>query len=95
VAVVAARARLTAAPRAILRAFDDPQLALAIGITATIALPPLVWYHYYVIMLIPGLWLLHASRESRAMELCGLAVLVLSSGLLNVLFVPLGWAGAV
>jgi hypothetical protein len=81
--------------RAFERVFADAQLAMAIGITLTIALPHLVWYHYYVIALIPSLWLLNASSGSRSLPLCGLAALVLSSGLLNVLFLPLGWTVAV
>jgi hypothetical protein len=91
-----ARAFRTAAAGLLTRPFGDPHLALAIGVTATISLPPLVWYHYFVIMLIPGLWLLSVSQESRSVTvaLCGLAVLVLSSGLLNVLLLPLGWTTA-
>jgi hypothetical protein len=75
--------------------FGDVRLAMAIGITLTIALPPLYWYHYNVIALIPGLWFLSASSGSRSLRLCGLAALVLSAGLLNTLFRPLGWDGAV
>ena len=67
---------------------------MAIGVTLTIALPPLVWYHYYLIALIPGLWLLNASSGSRYVPLCGLAALGLTSGLLNVVFLPLGWTSA-
>jgi hypothetical protein len=76
------------------RAFDDPRLAAAIGVTTCIALSPLFWYHYYVIALIPGLWLLNAGGAS-SLALWGLAALVLSSGLLNVLFLSLGWSAAV
>jgi hypothetical protein len=90
----AAIARAAPLSRALARSFDDPHLAMAIGITMTIALSPLLWYHYYVIALIPGLWLLNASAEPRYLPLGGLASLVLSSGLLNVLFLPLGWTGA-
>jgi hypothetical protein len=80
--------------RALEGVFGDARLAMAIGITLTIALPPLFWYHYNVIALIPGLWLLNASSGSRYLRFCGLAALVLSSGLLNTLFLPLGWNGA-
>jgi len=79
---------------ALARAFGRPEVAMAIGVTMTISLPLLVWYHYYVIALIPGLWLLNASSGSRYLSLCGLASLVLSSGLLNVLFLPLDWTDA-
>jgi hypothetical protein len=79
------------------RVLGDLHVATAIGVIASIALPPLTWYHYYVIALIPGLWLLTAppGPGSRPAMLCGLAGLILGLGLLNVLFIPLGWTGAV
>jgi hypothetical protein len=80
--------------RAAEQLFGDPHLAAAVGIVVTVALPPLVWYHYQVIALIPGLWLLSAPASSRLLRLCGLVALALSSGLLNVLFLPLGWRDA-
>ena len=90
-----ARDRASLVTGALARIFDDPRLATAIGVTMCIALSPLFWYHYYVIGLIPGLWLLNVSSGASALPLWGLAALVLSSGLLNVLFLPLGWTGAV
>ena len=101
IALVVRAARANAHDRASLvlgafgRAFDDPRLAAAIGVTTCIALSPLFWYHYYVIALIPGLWLMNASGGPSSLALWGLAALVLSSGLLNVLFLPLGWSAAV
>jgi hypothetical protein len=89
-----ARTRETAHRGVLARAFGDVHLALAIGVTATIALPPLVWYHYYVILLIPGLWMLSPSWGCGYGALCGLAAVVLSSGPLDVLFIPLGWGTA-
>jgi hypothetical protein len=79
------------------RILGDLHVAVAIGVVCAIAMPPLAWYHYYVIALIPGLWLLTGSPGpgSPYAALCGLAGLVLSLGLLNVLFIPLGWAEAV
>jgi hypothetical protein len=79
--------------RALEQMFGDPALAMAIGVTATIALPQLVWYHYFLIALIPGLWLLNAP-DARSMALCGAVAIALSSGLLNVLLLPFGWTGA-
>jgi hypothetical protein len=97
VAAVRADPRARAAPvrSALDKVLGDPHLAMAIGVSATIALPPLFWYHYYVIALIPGLWLLSLSSRSRALPLLGLVSLALSQGLLNVVFIPLGWTGAV
>lgn len=80
---------------ALARTLGDPHVAMAIGVTMTIALPPLFWYHYYVIAVLPGMWLLAASAASPYVPLLGLAVLVLSQGLLNVLFIPFGWTEAV
>lgn len=95
VSVMSAGRAWTMVRAAARRVFGDAQLAMAMGITLTVALPHLVWYHYYLIALIPGLWLLSASSGSRYLPLCGLASLVLGSGLLNVLFLPLGWTAAV
>jgi hypothetical protein len=96
VAAVRADARARAAPvrSGLARILGEPHVAMAIGVTVTIALPPLFWYHYYVIALIPGLWLLNASSGTRYLPFLGLASLVLSQGLLNVLFIPLGWTDA-
>jgi hypothetical protein len=87
-----------AAVRVVLaRVLGDLHVAMAIGVVAAIALPPLAWYHYYVIALIPGLWLLTGPPAPGSLyaALCGLAGLALGLGLLNVLFIPLGWAEAV
>jgi small-conductance mechanosensitive channel len=96
-AVVAASRTAGAAPHGVgfSRALRDPHLAMAIGVTITTALSPLFWYHYYVMILIPGLWLLNAPEGPGYPSLWGLAALMLGSGLLNVLFIPLGWTGAV
>lgn len=82
--VALARATLT-------RGLADPRFAMAIGITATVAISPLFWYHYALLALIPGLWLLNAARECWALPFFGLTALVLSTGPLNVVFLPLGW----
>lgn len=100
IAVTAASVKATALAhaiptgRALARALTDPHLATAIGVTATLALPPLVWYHYFLIALIPGMWLLTAPWGRGALPLWGLATLGLNSGILNVVFLPLGWPGA-
>ena len=77
--------------RAAQRLFGDPALAMAIGVTATIALPHLVWYHYYLIALIPSLWLLGAPSGSRYLAVLGFAAIALGSGLPHVFLVPLGF----
>ncbi len=83
-------------PRAMVaRVLGDPRLAIAIGVVCAVALPPLAWYHYYVIALIPALWLLAPSPGSWTLAACGFAGLALSVGLPNVLLLPLGWNDAV
>ncbi|HXJ81549.1 MAG TPA: hypothetical protein VMS64_23065 [Candidatus Methylomirabilis sp.] len=99
IAVIAPTITARGGPYAMLRAalervLGNARLAMAIGITLTIALPPLVWFHYEVIALVPGLWLLNATLGSSYVPLSGLAALVLSSGLLNVVLLPLGWRDA-
>jgi hypothetical protein len=79
---------------AVRRTLDDPRVAAAIGVTVGIALPPLFWYHYFVIAVIPGLWLLNAAGPA-SLALWGLVGLAMSSGVLNVLFLPVGWSSAV
>jgi hypothetical protein len=95
VSVVGAESGWTMVRTAVRRVFGDARVAMAIGVTLTVALPQLVWYHYYLIALVPGLWLVNASSGSRYLPCCGLAALVLGSGLLNVLFLPLGWTAVV
>jgi hypothetical protein len=88
-----ADARMRAAPvRGVLtRLFRDPHLAMAIGVTVSLALPHLVWYHYFLLAIIPSLWLMSGQAGPRHAPLWGLGAFALSSGLLNVIFLPLGW----
>jgi hypothetical protein len=78
---------------ALRRIFSDSTLVIAGGIALTIAISPLVWFHYYVLIIIPAFWLLNGTRRSD--QVLGLAAITLSSGMLTVLFAPLGWTGAV
>jgi hypothetical protein len=78
---------------ALRRMFSDSTLVIAGGIALTIAISPLVWFHYYILIIIPAFWLLNGSRRSD--QVLGLAAIALSSGMLTVLFAPLGWTGAV
>ena len=71
------------------RSLRDPYLCAAMGITATLALMPLVWLHYFVISLIPAIWLLTAPhRWSHAWLLGGLSI-ILTSGLPGLLLIAL------
>ena len=61
------------------RLFRDPHAAVAVGILLTMATSPLFWLHYYVLMLVPSLWLLSAG--ARAVSLLAAASVALSAGL--------------
>jgi hypothetical protein len=89
-----AGARAAPGRAALARVFGDPHVTMAIGVTLTLALPPLVWYHYYVIALVPSLWLLSVPSESPVPRLCGLIALILSAGLPTSLLLLLGWSSA-
>jgi hypothetical protein len=89
-----ARLRVSPVRAALARMLGDPHLTTAIGVTLTIALPPLVWYHYYILVLAPALWLLNVRSGSSSARLWGLAALVLSAGLPASLLVLLGWSAA-
>lgn len=60
------------------RAIADAHLSTGLGIAAVLALTPLVWFHYFVLALIPGLWLL-APSQPRAARALGAIALVLYS----------------
>jgi hypothetical protein len=61
------------------QAFRDPYLCASAGLTATLALSPLVWYHYYIISLFPAIWLL-SDRHPKFISISGLLSILLTSG---------------
>ncbi|MHC4607072.1 MAG: hypothetical protein ACYTAF_09040 [Planctomycetota bacterium] len=63
----------------------------AVGFTATAALSPLFWYHYYVFALIPGLWLVLRAERSGGIAAAGVAGLVMGSGVFAPVLILLGW----
>ena len=67
-------------PRGLARALRSPDVSLALAVSVTLAIAPLLWLHYYVIAVCPALWLL--SRPGAAPHLGGLGLL-LSSGALS------------
>jgi hypothetical protein len=79
---------------ALTRLFTDPQIPLAAGILLTMATSPIYWLHYYVVSLIPSLWLLTAGTSSRAAAPLAAAAVVMSSGTVGVLLWWLGWPAA-
>jgi len=72
---------------------QDPFLCAAIGITATLALMPLVWYHYFIMSLIPAIWMLTASNRSNLIAGLGGLSMILTSELPGNLIINLfGWS---
>jgi hypothetical protein len=71
---------------ALRRIVGDPQMALAIGIVLTMASSPLYWFHYYLLSLIPALWLLSAPASAKYLAGLAAAAVVMSSGMLAPLF---------
>jgi len=63
--------------------FTDPNRVAAIGITLTIAAAPLYWNHYYVLSVIPCLWLMSLSPGLNHLGGLGLIALVMTSGVFD------------
>jgi hypothetical protein len=72
--------------QALRRVFRDPRMSLAIGIVLTMASSPLYWFHYYMLSLIPALWLLSAPASAKRLAVLAAAAVVMSSGMLAPLF---------
>jgi hypothetical protein len=63
-----------------LRSLHNPHLIVALGVTATLILSPLAWFHYYLLSLIPAIWLLSARHHWRhCSKAGGLSVLLTSN----------------
>jgi hypothetical protein len=58
----------------------DPYVSAAIGVTLTLAISPLVWFHYNIIILLPALWLCLYSKRWSILELCAIISIWLTSG---------------
>jgi Glycosyltransferase family 87 len=66
----------------------DPFLTVSLGITITLAISPLVWWHYYIISLVPALWLIIVSKKWNDIGLLGMLSIILTSGYIPIVF---GW----
>ena len=75
-----------AALRAAQQIVGDPRMAMAVGIVLTMAGSPLYWLHYYLLLLIPTLWLLSAPASATYLAWLAAAAVVTSSGMLAPLF---------
>jgi hypothetical protein len=60
----------------------DPRCGCAVGNVATLYLTRLAWSHYYLMSLIPALWLVSRKRSCAVAPWLGVAAIVLSSGVL-------------
>jgi hypothetical protein len=67
---------------------QDPYLSAALGITVTLAISPLVWWHYYTLSLFPSLWLIVISPKWGYAKILGLLSIMLTSAQFLLL---LGW----
>ena len=77
------------------RVFEDARLALGIGIVLTMATSPLSFLHYYVLLLIPALWLLSGPARSAYVPGLAAGAVLMSSGILEFVFRLLQWPGAI
>jgi hypothetical protein len=69
--------RARAAGAALLR---DPLAAASLALVVTFAASPLVWYHYFVLALIPGAWLASTGGRGGPQQLLALGALLVYSG---------------
>jgi hypothetical protein len=74
---------------------QDPHLLVSVGLVATFALSPLAWVHYYLLFLIPALWLTSLSARSLVIGFLGLTSLVMSSGAADYAFLRLQQDGLI
>src|SRR5262249_22241154 len=69
---------------------EEPALAVSLGVALTLAVSPLLWIHYYIIALVPCLWLLMARPATPWVARLAPACIVLTWGLPGCV---LGWSG--
>ncbi len=61
------------------RSLHNPHLVVAMGVTATLVLSPLVWFHYYLLSIIPAIWLLSSKHHWRHYSKAGGLSILLTS----------------
>jgi hypothetical protein len=71
----------------------DPSAVLALGILLTAAASPLFWSHYYVLLLLPALWLLSVPSTSRRVPALAAVSVVMGGGVVGMPLAALGWSG--
>ena len=85
---------LEAFPATFKRFFREPHAPVAAGVLLTLATSPLSWLHYYVLVVVPSLWLLSPDASARAVPLLAGASVVMSAGIVGMALWGLGWPGA-
>ena len=70
-------------------------MALGIGIVLSMATAPLYWLHYYVLLLIPALWLLSGPTSSAYVPGLAAGAVLMSSGIVEFVFRLLQWREAI
>jgi hypothetical protein len=66
-----------------IRSLGDPHLLLALGITTTFFLSPLVWFHYYTLALLPAFWLLSPRHPWRQAKKAAWISIILTSSIIS------------
>ena len=88
------RPALEPAHAAFRRLFHEPHAAVTLGILLTTAASPLSWLHYYVLVVIPSLWLLSSPGASRAVSPLAATSVAMSAGIVGMLLWAFGWPNA-
>ena len=61
---------------------QSPFLCISIGLIITMAMSPLLWMHYLVILLLPALWMILEKKLGETVGILGTISIVMASGLL-------------
>jgi len=62
--------------------FQYPMLCISIGLIITMALSPLIWMHYFVILLLPAIWMIADKSNWKYAGISAVISMVLASGIL-------------
>lgn len=69
--------------KTVIRIMYNPYLAVAVAVSATMALSPLIWFHYYVMLLLPALWMITVRSSPAICRAMGMLAFFLSSGFMS------------
>jgi len=77
---------------AFLKICNNLNLLVILGITITISLYPLVWYHYYILFFIPVLFILQFGNRTQA--ILAIISIIMCSGLIKYILIIIGLPNA-